>query len=581
MSSVAGIVITRNEERNIGECLRSLAWCDERIVLDSKSTDATERIARGNGARFESREFTNFAEQRNAALALSRSDWVLFLDADERVSPKLAREIRRTIESNPVHAAYWIPRRNIIVGHRMRGGGWWPDDQLRLLRTGTASYDPEIGVHEVAHVEGASGKLTTPLIHYNYRTVRQLFSKQSHYSRHAAEDLQRQGIIPRPHSFLLQPIRAFHRRFVQWNGYRDGMFGAALAALLAWYELVTYVRLARRTGLRGYMNNEPEVPASSTADSIPPGPYRDGISVVIVSWNVRELLRDCLASLRDREPGDRPLEVAVVDNGSTDGSVEMVRQEFPEVILSVASDNPGFAASNNSGAAGLSGAYLLILNPDTVVRPGALRSLRCALQSDAGLWAAGPRLVEADGSTQSSRRRFPTLSSLLVESTPLEQWPGFGAIGRELRMERPEDADLPADWLVGACLLVRREVWDRLGGMDAGFHMYFEETDLFRRAARLGWRARYVPEAEVVHYYGKSSEQNIAARHIRFNASKFRYAKKHFGPAIAGVLAMHLRLLFAVQGTEEGLKLLLGHRPELRRQRLREIGKVLAAGWPA
>jgi GT2 family glycosyltransferase len=117
--------------------------------------------------------------------------------------------------------------------------------------------------------------------------------------------------------------------------------------------------------------------------------------------------------------------------------------------------------------------------------------------------------------------------------------------------------------------------------MDAGFHMYFEETDLFSRAASLGWRAAYVPEAEVVHYYGKSSEQNIAARHIRFNSSKVRYARKHFGPAVAEMLSAHLRLLFAMQGAEEGVKLLLGHRPELRKQRLREIRKVLAAGWAA
>lgn len=240
---VTGAVIARDEEANIAACLRSLAWADERLVVDSGSHDQTVELARRCGARVEFRPFTNFAEQRNAALDWAETEWVFFLDADERVSPRLAAEVRAALLRE--EAGFWVPRQNVILGHRMRGGGWWPDKQLRLLRRERAHYDPRQGVHEVAVLDGPAGELTTPIVHYNYRRLGQLFTKQNHYAQQDALDRFRRGERVRPHHYVAQPVRAFFRRFLEWHGYRDGALGMFLAGLLAWYELVTLVQLRR------------------------------------------------------------------------------------------------------------------------------------------------------------------------------------------------------------------------------------------------------------------------------------------------------------------------------------------------
>lgn len=301
------------------------------------------------------------------------------------------------------------------------------------------------------------------------------------------------------------------------------------------------------------------------------------VSVIIVSWNVCELLAACLDSLGGRAVGDQAAEIIVVDNGSADGSADMVRARFPAAKLIVAADNPGFAAANNLAARSTSGDYLFLLNPDTIVRPGAIRHLATTLSDDPTLGAAGPRLVEADGRTQSSRRRFPSFRTLVYESTPLQDWFGTpGWLRPYYLADTPDTMPTNPDWLVGAAVMVRRNAWDSVDGFDAGFFMYFEETDLFRRLAAGGWRAAYVPAAEVVHYYGKSSEQNIAARQARYARSKIRYTSKHHGAPAAGALALHLRALFAVQLGIEGGKWLLGHRRDLRRQRVAQLAQVVA-----
>ncbi|MCD6290173.1 MAG: glycosyltransferase family 2 protein, partial [Anaerolineae bacterium] len=133
-----------------------------------------------------------------------------------------------------------------IVGRRVRGAGWWPDYQLRLLRRGKATYDPARPVHEVVILDGRAGHLTHPLIHYNYRSWREFHDKQRRYARYEAEALHRQGIRPRPHNFVLQPWREFRRRFFTLRGYRDGLWGARLALWMAYYYgFLPYVELSR------------------------------------------------------------------------------------------------------------------------------------------------------------------------------------------------------------------------------------------------------------------------------------------------------------------------------------------------
>ena len=246
METLTAIVLARDEAVNIERCLRALTWADSlTVVLDDATVDDTAERAQHLGARVVRRPLVSFADQRNAALELAESDWVLFVDADEVVSPELAAQVRATIDSPGNLAGFWIPRRNYICGRWVRHAGWYPDEQLRLLRRGSARYDEQRLVHEVVRLDGPAGHLGEPLIHYNYADLAQFRRKQARYAELEALALRQQGIRPRPWTFLSQPLREFRRRYVDLRGYREGLLGLQLAGLLAWTTFGTYRKLAQ------------------------------------------------------------------------------------------------------------------------------------------------------------------------------------------------------------------------------------------------------------------------------------------------------------------------------------------------
>ena len=307
------------------------------------------------------------------------------------------------------------------------------------------------------------------------------------------------------------------------------------------------------------------------------------VSVIIVNWNVRDLLRRCLLSLGKRqETLALSTEVIVVDCASTDGSADMLRQEFPGVRLIASQENLGYARGNNLGIAQASGRYLLILNPDAELVGGALADMARYLDEHPQVGALGPALRYPDGTLQSSRRRFPTLATAFWESTLLHQWFPNNRIARLYHMaDRPADAPQPVDWLVGAALMTRRETWQQVGPLDEGFFMYFEELDWCRRCRAAGWEIHYLPDAEVVHHEGKSSQQVITARLLRFQRSKIRYFFKYHGAGWALVIRLFLLGTFAFQLCQEGLKWLAGHKRGLRRERMASHWQVLRSGLAA
>jgi glycosyltransferase involved in cell wall biosynthesis len=246
MSILIGIILTYNESRHITDCIESLRFCDEVVVFDSFSTDDTVTLAMWAGVRILQHPFTDYASQRNAALdSVSEvADWVLFLDADERVPDALAEEIRAACET-PSYAGYRIPRHNYIFGKLTKGAGWYPDYQLRLLRVGRAQYDTTRSVHEVVHLDGETGTLQTPLIHYNYRDLAHFMDKQRRYADYDAHILHAQGIRLKPHHLITQPLRHFWWRFITLKGYQDGWHGLHLSTLMAWYEFKKYQKLGQ------------------------------------------------------------------------------------------------------------------------------------------------------------------------------------------------------------------------------------------------------------------------------------------------------------------------------------------------
>jgi hypothetical protein len=229
-------VIARDEEDQIGACLAALAWADERLVLvDAATRDRTAELAQRAGARVERRPFVDFATQRNAALALADTPWLLFVDADERVTSALRTEVGNILEQPDGRVGFWIPRRNHMLHRVLRGGGWFPDYQLRLLRRDAAHYEPTSIVHEVASLDGPSGCLTEPLDHLSHRTLADFTRKQERYCGLAARRWSAEHGRPRLRALVGQPIREFWRRYVILAGYRDGTVGLELSLVCAWY----------------------------------------------------------------------------------------------------------------------------------------------------------------------------------------------------------------------------------------------------------------------------------------------------------------------------------------------------------
>jgi (heptosyl)LPS beta-1,4-glucosyltransferase len=240
-------IIARDEARHIDAAIASVAGlADEVLVLvDERSRDATAALATARGARVEHAAWRGFPGQRNLALARCRTPWILFLDADERVTPALADEVRRLLAAPGDIVGGWIPRENLFFGRIVRGGGWYPDAQLRLLACRAARYEEAIAVHEVATLHGPSRRLDGHLRHINIERFGELWRKQRAYALAEARSMAQAGRRARWRNVLGAPAREFWRRYVVLHGWRDGAVGLVLCATLAWYAAVSFVELAR------------------------------------------------------------------------------------------------------------------------------------------------------------------------------------------------------------------------------------------------------------------------------------------------------------------------------------------------
>jgi len=233
------------------------------------------------------------------------------------------------------------------------------------------------------------------------------------------------------------------------------------------------------------------------------------VSIIIVSWNTKEILIDCLESIFE-QTRDTEFEVVVVDNCSSDGSVEMVASEFPQVRLIENSENKGFAAANNQGMTISRGRYVLLLNPDTIVLDGAIQKTVNYADQNSEAGVVGCRVIWPDGRRQNSCFRFPTLALVAIGSTL------FFRMAKSLYhpLLNPDrypyldfNQEQNVDAVAGCFFLVRRKVIDQVGMFDEDFFMYGEEAEWCHRIAKEGWRIRYFPGAEIIHLYGASSSQ--------------------------------------------------------------------------
>jgi glycosyltransferase involved in cell wall biosynthesis len=237
------ILIVKDEEKNIRACLDSVRWADEIVVVDSGSTDATVEIARSYANKVVVRDWPGYGPQKNRALDLAQAEWVLSLDADERVSDELRAEIVSRLESQPPEAAFAIARRSNYCGRFMRHGGWWPDYVVRLFKRNQGRFSDDL-VHEQVVVDGPVGRLESALIHYSYTDLEEVLDKLNRYSTAGARALQQRGKQASLLTAIGHGVWTFLRTYVLRLGFLDGREGFMLAVSNAEVSYYRYLKLA-------------------------------------------------------------------------------------------------------------------------------------------------------------------------------------------------------------------------------------------------------------------------------------------------------------------------------------------------
>ncbi len=252
-TTLAVCIITLDEEDRIGDCLDSVSWADELLVVDSGSTDRTVAIAREKGARVVVREWPGYAAQKNFALEQVAADWVLSIDADERVTPELAAEIRGLLADPPEQiVGASLPRRTWYLGRWIRHGGWYPDRKVRLVRRGRGRWDGE-SIHERLVAEGATRKLQGDLLHFTYRGIADHLRTIDRFTTESAREMAARGRSGALFGMIVNPPLKFLKMYLLKAGFLDGSPGFAVAVLGSYYVFLKYAKLweLRREGRGG------------------------------------------------------------------------------------------------------------------------------------------------------------------------------------------------------------------------------------------------------------------------------------------------------------------------------------------
>jgi len=375
------VIITRNEEINLRKCLESIRQiADEIVVVDSNSSDQTQTIAREYGAKVQvTKDWLGFGVQKNLAVSLAKNDWILSIDADERVTPELSNEILDLLLGEPTHHAYEISRLSSYCGRFIKHSGWRPDYVLRLFNRQAARFSDDL-VHERVLCSGKVHRLNNLLLHYSIRNFSQVLSKIDQYSSASAEQLYLRGQKSSLLKAVVHGFWAFVRTYFLRAGFLDGNHGFALAVSNAEGAYYRYLKLWL------LILSEPVGLAPKTRDLL--------ISVVVNTYNWPQALLLCLQGLSTQT--DTNFEVIIADDGSTEETRELIQN------YSVSSNMPikhvwhsdeGFRRTLilNKAIAQSSGEYLVFLDGDCIVQPDFIATHRKLCQ--VGAMVTGSRVL--------------------------------------------------------------------------------------------------------------------------------------------------------------------------------------------
>jgi glycosyltransferase involved in cell wall biosynthesis len=473
---LSAIIIAKNEAANIADCLDSVAFCDERIVVDGGSVDSTVEIARSKSARVATHEWRGFGEQKNYALTLAQGDWILSIDADERVSPALASAIQTAIASAGA-VGYEFPRLSRFCGREMRHSGWYPDYVLRLFRRGCGRFTDDL-VHERVICDGPLGRIGQPLHHFPVTRLEDALSRMDRYSTAGAQMLVASG---RPVSFasgIGHGFWAFLRSYIVKLGFLDGREGFLLAVANAEGTFYRYMKawLVAHDA------------AATLRNSL--------VSVVMTTYDRADALDAVLRGLAGQT--DRNFEIIVADDGSgadTARVVEAWSGRLSVPIKRVWHEHRGFRGGEirNRGIRASGGRLCIFLDGDCIPRADFIATHRRL--AEPGWFVTGNRILLSQQLTERVLSRNETIETWGLLALAIERVRGGVnrllpalrlALGPLRRMRRK-------DW-EGAqtCnLAVTRADLDRIDGFDAEYTGWgLEDSDLVVRLLHAGVRRK-------------------------------------------------------------------------------------------
>lgn len=242
---VSATIITLNEEADIGDCLDSVAWADEIVVVDSGSSDRTVEIAKKYTEKVFTRPWPGYAAQKNWAVAQASHDWIFSLDADERVPPALQAEIKEWMSQEASSPGYYVARKNFFLGRWIRHAGWSPDHTLRLFDRKRGKFGERM-VHEAVRIDGTPAYLRNPIEHHTYRSLADYHERAGRYAALAAEEMARSGRQAHLSDLLVRPFWTFCKMYLFQQGFREGIHGFLLSALYGYYTFLKYAKLWER-----------------------------------------------------------------------------------------------------------------------------------------------------------------------------------------------------------------------------------------------------------------------------------------------------------------------------------------------
>ncbi|MCB4792496.1 MAG: glycosyltransferase family 2 protein [Elusimicrobia bacterium] len=240
-------IMSYNNEDKIGDCLESVKWADEIVVLDSYSTDKTVEIARKYTDKIFQQEFVGFGKLRNIALAHTAYDWILSVDTDERVTPEFKNEVLKKLADGPDKDAYYVPRISHFLDHRIRHCGWYPDyRQPQFFNKKKMRYTEQM-VHETFELNGRVGYMKEHILQFPFLTLSQFFEKMERYSSLRADEMTKEGKRFKVYQIIINPLAMFARMYILKAGYLDGKEGFILSVMYSYYTLIKYVKLWEKT----------------------------------------------------------------------------------------------------------------------------------------------------------------------------------------------------------------------------------------------------------------------------------------------------------------------------------------------